>query len=107
MLKLFAHHIHDEPNPWKHAPPWEVEQGFMLALILERIQDMATKEQLDKLRTDVAALITEAVTDITAAVATAQAASPDPAIDQLDKDVTDATQTLKDAAAKLANPTAA
>lgn len=65
---------------------------------------MATKEQLDKLRIDVAALITEAVTDITAAVAAAQQSSNDPAIDQLDTDVTTATQTLKDAAAKLASP---
>lgn len=70
---------------------------------LERMT-MATKEQLDKLRVDVAALITEAVTDIKAAVDKAQNASPDPAIDQLDKDVTDATQALKDAAAKLNNP---
>lgn len=68
---------------------------------------MATKEQLDKLRIDVAALITEAVTDITAAVAAAQQSSNDPAIDQLDTDVTTATQTLKDAAAKLASPPAA
>lgn len=78
-----------------------------LDLIIRTMETtMATKEQLDKLRTDVAALITEAVQDITAAVAAAQSASPDPAIDQLDTDVTTATQTLKDAAAKLANPPA-
>lgn len=65
---------------------------------------MATKEQLDKLRVDVAALITAGVAEITAAVAAAQAASPDPAIDQLDSDVTAATQTLTDAAAKLTTP---
>lgn len=67
---------------------------------------MATKEQLDKLRVDVAALITAGVAEITAAVAAAQTASPDPAIDQLDKDVTAATQGLTDAAAKLSSPPA-
>lgn len=77
----------------------------LLTLILERMNHMATKEQLDKLRVDVAALITEAVQDITAAVSAAQNASPDPAIDKLDADVTTATQTLKDAAAKLTTPT--
>jgi hypothetical protein len=52
--------------------------------------------QVDKLRTDVAALIKEAIDDITAAIAAAQTASNDPAIDQLDTDVTAATQALKD-----------
>lgn len=104
MLRLFAEHHHKHASPWDTAPPWAVELGAIGILILERMNNMATQAQLDKLRTDVAALITEAVTDITAAVAKAQNASPDPAIDQLDTDVTTATQTLKDAAAKLANP---
>lgn len=68
---------------------------------------MATKDQLDKLRVDVAALIDEAVKDITEAVKEAQEAPPeqaDPAIDALDTSVTQATQALKDAASKLRNP---
>lgn len=75
-------------------------------LTLERINVMATKEQLDKLRVDVAALITAGVAEITAAVAAAQTASPDPAIDQLDTDVTAATANLTAAAAKLTTPPA-
>lgn len=67
---------------------------------------MATKEQLDKLATDVAALIDAGVAEITAAVAAAQGQSADPAIDALDSRVTAATQALTDAAAKLANPPA-
>ena len=63
---------------------------------------MATAEQLAKLSTDIAALIQAGVAEITAAVAAAQAASPDPAIDTLDTAVTTATQGLLDAAGKLA-----
>jgi len=55
----------------------------------------ATLAAIDTLKTDIAALISEAVSDITAAVTAAQAASNDPAIDTLDKQVTAATATLK------------
>lgn len=78
-----------------------------LNLIMEGLDAMATKEQLDKLRVDVAALITAGVAEISAALAVAQNASNDPAIDQLDTDVQAATQALTDAAAKLSNPPAA
>lgn len=78
-----------------------------LDLIIERLDLMATKEQLDKLTADVAALITAGVAEINAAVAAAQTASNDPAIDQLDAQVTAATKALTDAAAKFANPPAA
>lgn len=67
---------------------------------------MATKAQLDKLATDVAALIDAGVAEITAAVAAAQAASNDPAIDTLDTKVTDATKAMQDAAASLKLPPA-
>jgi hypothetical protein len=62
--------------------------------------------QTDKLIADVQALITEAVNDITAAIAKAQNTSPDPAIDALDAQVTATTQQLKDAIATLNPPTA-
>lgn len=65
---------------------------------------MATKEQLDKLRVDVAKLIEAGVDEIKAAVQKAQTESQDPAIDALDTSVNDATATLVDAAAKLRNP---
>lgn len=97
------HYHHDGPQIEDRLRAVNIK----LDLIIRTMETtMATKDQLDKLRTDVAALITEAVQDITAAVSAAQNASPDPAIDQLDTDVTTATQTLKDAAAKLANPPA-
>jgi hypothetical protein len=67
---------------------------------------MATKAQLDKFEADVQALIDAGVAEITAAVAAAQAASNDPAIDALDTKVTAATQAMKDAAASLTPPPA-
>lgn len=71
---------------------------------------MATQAQLEKLKLDIAALIQAGVDEINAAVAAAQAVPPekaDAAIDQLDTDVTAATQALTDAAAKLKMPPAA
>lgn len=62
---------------------------------------MATDAQIAKLKTDIAALITAAANEITAAVTKAQNASPDPAIDALDAQVTTTTQNLIDAAAAL------
>ncbi len=100
-MHINVHHHH-------HSDPETTARLREIETTLARMEtNMATKEQLDKLRVDVAALIAEAVQDITAAVAAAQSASSDPAIDQLDTDVTAATQTLKDAAAKLATPPAA
>ncbi len=68
---------------------------------------MATQAQLDKLAADVAALIDAGVAEIAAAVAAAQTASNDPAIDALDTKVTAATKAMTDAAAALALPPAA
>lgn len=65
---------------------------------------MATKAQLDKFVADVQALIAAGVAEITAAVAAAQGASPDPAIDALDTQVTTATANLTAAAAALTPP---
>lgn len=67
---------------------------------------MATKEQLDKLRTDVADLVDAATAEIVAAVEAAQRESSDPAIDTLDNTVTDTTQKLRDATAALRKPPA-
>jgi hypothetical protein len=98
---IHHHHHHHAAN---EVPPWAMALSKQLDLINERLNHMATQAQLAALQADVAALITEAVADITAAVAAAQAASPDPAIDTLDTNVKAATQTLKDAAAKLSAP---
>lgn len=76
-------------------------------LTLERLNVMATQAQLDKLKNDIAALIQAAVDEIAAAVTAAQQASPDPAIDALDEQVTATTQKLTDAAAALRLPPAA
>ena len=104
MHRLYARDVHLCDDPTEGASPLDLEIYFMLALIIEGLNNMATKDQIDKLRTDVAALITAGVAEINAAVAAAQKASPDPAIDQLDTDVTAATQNLTDAAAKLSTP---
>ena len=105
-VTLFARHLHGCDNPFEGASPLSVEIYFMLAHIIERLDTMATQAQLTKLATDVAALITAGVAEITAAVAAAQTASPDPAIDDLDNKVTAATQVLTTAAATLTNPPA-
>lgn len=99
------HHYHNDPVVETYLRSIERHLG----LILEGMKHMATKEQLDKLRVDVAALIDEAVKDITEAVKEAQEAPPeqaDQAIDDLDKTVTDTTTALKTAASKLRNPPA-
>lgn len=101
--------------PWWYPQPSRRHAEVMAAiksvkdLITKGFAAMATKDQLDKLRVDVAALIDEAVKDITEAIKEAQEAPPeqaDPAIDALDTSVTQTTQALKDAAAKLRNPPA-
>ncbi len=106
-MHLFGHNHHHCDNPLDGASPVQVEIYHMLAHIIERQKEnaMATQAQIDKLKTDVAAMITAATAEITAALAAAQNASPDPAIDTLDSAVTAATQSLNDAAAKLTAPT--
>jgi hypothetical protein len=102
-MRFDVHH-HIELGP-------EVRRRFddlshKLDLINRRIDQMATKAQIDKFMADVVALIDAGVAEITAAVAAAQKESTDPAIDALDTKVTAATQALKDAAAALAPPPA-
>jgi hypothetical protein len=60
---------------------------------------------IDTLKTDIAALIAEAVKDLTAAMDAAKATSNDPAIAQLDTQVTAATQALKDQFSTLTGTT--
>lgn len=95
--------FHHRPDP---GPEWAQALDRKLTLILEGMTHMATAAQLAALQADVAALITAAVAEINVAVAAAQAASPDPAIDALDASVKTTTQQLTDAAARLANPPA-
>ena len=71
-----------------------------LTPVFKRLETLMTA-QTDKLIADVQALITEAVADITAAIAAAQNTSPDPAIDALDAQVTSTTAQLKAAIAGL------
>ncbi len=82
-----------------------IERQLGVIIKQQEVYLMATQAQIDKLTTDVAALITAGVAEINAAVAAAQNASADPAIDKLDADVQAATQGLTDAAAKLTAPT--
>lgn len=86
-----------------HSELHEVRLGIAgLRDDLSRMEKtMATEEQLQKLRTDIADLITAATDEITAAIEAAQNKSPDPAIDELDTAVATETQVLKDAAAAL------
>ncbi len=103
-MKLEIIHYHHYQPPANEVPRWAFDLHRKLDLINERLNHMATQAQIDTLKADVAALISEAVADITAAIAAAQAASPDPAIDALDARVKATTQTLKDDAAKLVGP---
>lgn len=105
-MRLFAQHIHHNGDPWGTSPSWAVELAHIGLHIIERLDDMATKAQLDKFLADVQALIAASVAEITAAIAAAQAASPDPAIDAADAAVTDATSKLTAAAAALTPPPA-
>jgi hypothetical protein len=110
-MEIFGWHRHKDDDPWCHAPPWALElHEHMLRLHkqISAIQQeivMATQAQIDKLLSDVAALIEAGVAEISAAVAAAQTASPDPAIDAADVRVTVATDNLKAAAAALTGGT--
>lgn len=100
------HHIELSPEIRRRLD----SMSLKLDHILERTILMATQAQLDKLKTDVAALIDAGVAEITAAIAAAQRVPPaqaDAAIDDLDAKVTAATKSLTDAAAALALPPAA
>lgn len=59
-MRLFGLHIHRCNYPWSEAPPWAVELREMVRLVLklefqQETEDMATKETLDRLTSDVKA----------------------------------------------------
>ena len=103
---LYGFEIHRNDRPLEGTSHAVIELHCMLAHIIERMNKMATKEQIDKLMADVQALIAAGVAEITAAVAAAQTASPDPAIDALDAQVATATTNMTAAAAALQPPPA-
>lgn len=101
------HHYYDDAG--KEVIAGIVALRKSIDLANERLNHMATQAQLDKLKADIAALIQAGVEEINAAVAAAQNVPPekaDAAIDDLDTQVTAATQALTDAAAKLRLPPA-
>lgn len=88
------HYIHhDDPE----LAFWLRTIDHRLEIITERMSQMATAEQVAKLTADVKAL-TDAIdayqTAVLAAIAKAQAASADPAIDALDATITAETTKL-------------
>lgn len=89
----FDHHIHHDPE----LIAWLRTLDRKLNLIAEGMLKMATADQVSKLTADVKAL-TDAIdayqAAVTAAIAKAQAASPDPAIDALDATITAETSKL-------------
>lgn len=111
MIRKLYHRIcRTKPKP-------QVTDAHLWLLTLSALHDiqrkvslMATKEQLDKFKADVAAMIDAAADEIKAAFAAAQAVPPadaDAALDALDVQVQQTTQSLKDDAAKLRTPPAA
>ncbi len=75
------------------------EQDPRLDRIIKQLEHIMAA--IDTLKTDIAALIAEAVKDLNAAMDAARANSNDPAIAALDTQVTAATQALKDQFATL------
>ncbi len=59
-MRLFGLHLHRCDDPWDGAPPWAVELRAMMELLLKETRqletyEMATKENLDKMKAVVAA----------------------------------------------------
>ena len=94
MLEI-THHIRLDPEVTSLLR----EHNSKLDHITERLKHMATDAQVAQLKTDIAALINAYTAAIAAAVAKAQAQSPDPAIDDLDNTVKAATAALTAGAA--------
>lgn len=45
-FKLFGFHLHRDPDPWRHAPPWALELRQILVRILAlEIEDTLTAAQ--------------------------------------------------------------
>jgi predicted component of type VI protein secretion system len=91
-------------DPRVEARLRETVHKLDLIMNLMEKHHMAGQDSINKLRTDIAALLNEGVNVITNAVAKAQANSNDAAIDQLDNDVTQGLQKIRDAATQLQQP---
>jgi len=85
---LFGRGIHQRKNPWDDAPPWAIELGAIMFIILKQQERrfMATQAELDRLNAAVTA-DTNAVSAATKALTGFQAT------------VADLTQKLQDAIA--------
>lgn len=84
-MKLFGFDKHHHPNPWNDAPPWALEIGFMLGIIIKRQEgQMALEDDLNNVVTALATgyaaehvAIEAEIAALTAAMATIP--QPDPA----------------------------
>jgi hypothetical protein len=92
-MRVFAQHHHNHPNPWDSAPPWAIELGFMVSLVIGNTESIMAA--IDDLKTATAAFIQEGTSDIAALVAQINTqANQDPAIVALTQQVTDATTAM-------------
>lgn len=41
-MRIFAQHHHNHPNPWDQAPPWAIELGFMVSLVIQNTESIMT-----------------------------------------------------------------
>ena len=41
-MRIFAQHHHNHPNPWDQAPPWAIELGFMVSLVIQNTESLMT-----------------------------------------------------------------
>lgn len=106
-MKLFGQHHHGCENPWDEAPPWAVELGFMVSLVLEKMESIMSA--IDDLQAAVSkedTVIDSAIALINGIPALIAAAGTDPAkLAALQSDITAKSTAL--AAAVTANTPAA
>lgn len=102
-MKVFGRHHHKCENPWEEAPPWAVELGYVMGLILGNTESIMAA--IDDLQAAVAAedtVIDSAITLIQGIPALIAAAGVDPAkLAALQSDITAKSSAL--AAAVAAN----
>jgi hypothetical protein len=39
-MRVFGHHHHHHQNPWEQAPPWAIELGIMVSLLIENTESL-------------------------------------------------------------------
>lgn len=44
-MKVYGHHHHQCENPWNEAPPWAVELGFIVGLVLGNTENIMAVSQ--------------------------------------------------------------